>query len=608
VVVTPGGVASELTINGLPITPASGKVLYEPTEIAFDGVGNLYISDWQNNRIVEVSGLVVAGLTSSGNGTVIGTGSFVIGVNSVTGVAVDQKGTVYIADRSNDRVIQVTAAGVASLLAPNGLTFSNPQGVGVDGMGNIYVADAGNNRIVEITTAGVASVVSINGLTSPTILGAPFGVTVDPSGNLYIPDWNNNRIVYVSVSAASLTFASTNVGLTSSDSPKTATVTNLGNQPLVVADPIYTADFSQDAGDTNLCAMSTPVAAGMSCDVSAMFTPQSVGNLSASIVVTDNNLNVSNSTQNVGVSGTGVAPADTTAVAVSTNPTTVSLGQAVTVTVVVTDTAGGHTGTIPTGGVTFMDAVGGTVVSLNGGVAVALDGTGTASLTGVILSGVGTHTITASYVGVNNVFVASSNTTTVTVNVDDFSLNIAAGGSTSATVSPGGTATYSFTVAPSGGPTFLTAITLSVTGLPTGAVATITPQTLAVGTGSTDVTLSIQVPSQTAMLQHGDHDHGNLNHGNLNHGNLNHGNLLALKLSPFIMGMLFLPFGGTLRRATGKQGCTVRLLLILLVGISFVGITACGNGHSLTTKNYTLTMTATSGTQSHSTSLTLTVR
>jgi hypothetical protein len=112
-------------------------------------------------------------------------------------------------------------------------------------MGNIYIVDTGNSRIVKVTTAGATSTLSLSGLSNPSTLGSLlFGVTTDPSGNLYIPDWTNNRIVFVNVSGSDLTYASTNVGSTSSDSPKAATVTNIGNQPLVFsAVPAFTTDL-----------------------------------------------------------------------------------------------------------------------------------------------------------------------------------------------------------------------------------------------------------------------------------------------------------------------------------------------------------------------------
>ncbi len=392
IVITPGGVASVLSINGL--VPALGL----PTSLAFDGAGNLYISDYSRGRVVEVSTLVVAGSTSSGMGTVIGTGSYTTSAEGITGVAVDSMGNIYIPDgyagADPSRVIKVTAAGVVSLLTPDGITFSQPGGVAVDGMGNIYVADGGHNRIVEITTAGVASVLAINSLSTPATLGSPFGITVDPSGNLYIPDSGNNRILFVNVSGSALAFTTTARGAASA--AQTATVTNLGNQPLGFStNPTYTANFSANAGDTNPCTSSTALLSGLSCDVSAQFTPQSVGALSAAITVTNNTLNVAGSTQQVSVSGTSYSSGDTTSTALTISPISVADGQSATLNAVVSDTT--TPATVPTGGVSFTDTVGTTVVSLNGGVAVPLvAGRATLQVTPTVI---GTHTITANFVG-----------------------------------------------------------------------------------------------------------------------------------------------------------------------------------------------------------------
>jgi sugar lactone lactonase YvrE len=685
--VTAAGVASVLSISGL------GTALNHPTALAFDSAGNLYIADWANNRVVKV--------TPAGAGSVLGTGSFVISADGDTGVAVDAAGTVYLVDRNNSRVIKVTAAGAASLVIPAGISpvLSDPQGVAVDGMGNVYIADSGNNRIVEITTAGVASVLTFPGLTAPSTLGAPFGVSIDPLGNVFVPDWINNRVVKLDVSTASLNFASTKVGLASA--AKTATVTNLGNQPLAFsADPTYTPDFSQNSGDTNPCISTTSLAAGAVCDVSVKFTPQSIAALSANIVVTNNTLNFSNETEIVAVSGTGLSPADTTAVAVTKNPTTATIGQPLTVTATVTDTTAGHTSTIPTGSATFTDTLGSTVVPLNNGDPVTLDGTGKAILTGVTLSGAGSHTLTANYAGVNNVFLTSLNTTALTVSkdaavitgpttqpfqvianqagsvpftvtgpysvvpvptgslsynildsssasvasgtatlttgstssttmvptpsslasgsytvsvtypgdanydasssptasvsliVNDFSLNVSTGGATANTVLAGGTAIYPLVIGPTSGTTFPAAVSFTVTGLPTGATATITPSTLPASAGVTNVTLTIQVPVQTASLHRND--------------------LFALALSPLALGLLLLPFGGMIRRAAGKRAQPVCLLLLVFAGTLLLALAGCGTTSSgyfgQKQQSYTLTFTATSGTLSHSTLLTLTVQ
>jgi sugar lactone lactonase YvrE len=417
-VVTPAGVVSILSITGLSTD------LGLPVALAFDGAGNLYIADYNSGRIIRVSTLEVAGSTSSGLATVIGTGAFTFGEETLTGMTVDAQGNIYIAaETDNDSsVIKVTAAGVASELSFPGIApaLSNPQGVTVDAMGNLYVMDGDNpiSRIVRLTTAGVASVLGISGLPAPSTLGGSgYGVTVDSFGNLYIPDLSNNRVVFVNVSGGILAFPSTDEG--SSSAPQTTTVANLGDLPLIFSTaPTYTANFSEYTGDENPCALSTSLDAGTLCDVAVEFTPQSGGSLSTSIVVTNNSLNVTGTTESVAVSGTGVSVADTTAVAVSANPTAANIGQPLSVTAVVTDTATGHTATIPTGSVTFMDMVGSTSISLNGGAAVNLNGAGAAILTGVTLNGAGTHTITASYAGVTGTFLTSTNATTLTVSTD----------------------------------------------------------------------------------------------------------------------------------------------------------------------------------------------
>jgi sugar lactone lactonase YvrE len=692
-VVTPGGVVSVLTINGL--SPALGF----PTAMNFDSAGNLYIADFTGGRIVEVSSLVVAGSTSSGKGTVVGTGSFTFTGSTVTGMTIDPQGSIYVAARTQNSsaIVKVTAAGVASAVTiPGNITpaINNPQGVAVDAFGILYIVDTANSRIVKITSAGVGSAVSISGLTSPATLGSLlFGVTADRSGNLYIPDWTNNRIVFVNVSGAVLTFANTNRGSTSSDSPKAATVTNLGNKALVLsANPAYTTSFSNNTSDTNLCTSTTSLAAGTVCNVGVKFTPQTAGSLSANITVTDNNLNVASSTQQVAASGTGLSAADSTALVVTATPTTVNTGQAVSITATVTDTQTGNTSTVPTGGVTFTDTVGGSTTSLNSGNAVTLNGAGKAILAGVTFNAAGTHTITATYTGVSSVFATSTNTTTVTVTtlivptitwaqpsaifagaplsgvlnatatnngtavpgtfaytatleggspvtvtgastltsgsytlnatftptntttfhsatasvslkVQDFTLAVTtpAGVSSPAqTVVPGGIANYKLVFGPSGGTTFPAAVTLTVSGLPTGAIATITPSTIPAGSGPTNVTLAIQT-STTVASAIGNRDS------------------LDRAMSPALFSAILLPFAGllpwrkALRRGKGSRASALLGVALLAVACcaAIGGLSGCGSTNSgyLGARSQTtmVTVTATSGTLSHSTTVSLTV-
>lgn len=404
IVITPGGVASVLSISGL------ASALGFPTALAFDAAGNLYISDYTKGRVVEVSCLLVAGSTSKGIGTVIATKGYTTSTDGITGVAVDSMGNIYIPDGYSgadpSRVIKVTAAGAASLLTPTGISFSHPGGVTADGMDNLYIADRSNNRIVEITTAGVASVLAWNGLPTPAALGSPFGITVDPLGNLYIPDASNNRVLFSNVSASALTFPSTATGAASA--AKTATVTNLGSEPLVFStNPTYTANFANYSGDENPCTSSTSLLAGTACDVAVVFTPQSVGSLSAGITVTDNALNVPGTTQQVAVSGTAFSGADATSTTMTVAPSSLTNGQAASIAATVADQP--HSGTHPTGSVTFNDTLGTTTTTISS----ASLSSGAATLSGVVLHGIGTHTLSANYAGVSGSFAASSGTVTV---------------------------------------------------------------------------------------------------------------------------------------------------------------------------------------------------
>jgi sugar lactone lactonase YvrE len=495
-VVTPRGVVSVLSITGVS--------LGFPTALAFDASGSLYIADFTNGQIVEVSSLSVSGSTSTGLGTVIPTGSYSFTGSTLTGLTIDSQGNIYAAARTqnNSSIIKVTAEGVASAVAiPENITpaINNPQGVAADAMGNIYIVDAANNRIVEITTAGVASVLSLSVLPSPSSLGSSlFGVTVDPSGNLYIPDWTNSRIIFVNVSGALQTFPTPTVAGTTdaTDGPQTATVTNLGNQPLVFsANPTYSANFSSNGNDTNPCTSSTSLSPGTVCDVSVNFTPQSAGTLSAGINVTNNTFNVPGSTEQVSVSGSGLHSSDSTATTVAVSATSVVNGQSMTITATVADTATGDTSNSPSGSVSFIDTVGSTITSLNNGASVNLTNK-TASLNGVVLNGVGAHTITANYSGSEGQYTTSSGSATVMVGKASV---IVAGPAQPVSLSPGQAGSATITVTASSSSTAIAAPSGSISyNILNASGTSVATGNLPLATGNSGSTATVPFPNTLA--------------------------------------------------------------------------------------------------------------
>jgi hypothetical protein len=228
------------------------------------------------------------------------------------------------------------------------------------------------------------------------------------------------------------------------------------------------------------------------------------------------------------------------------------------------------------------------VVFSDGGTAI-----GTATLNAGIATlslatlGVGSHSITALYGGDGNFSAASS--AAVSETVEDFTLTIGGSGS-SQTVQPGGTATYTLPMSPSGGTTFPAAVTFAATGLPTGFTATFSPASLAAGSSATNVALMIQVPLTAKLEQRGEPG----------------------RSVPLIaLGLLVLPFLGGIGRSR-KWLRRLALLTIVFAGMGGMSmLTGCGGGGGgggSQPQTYTITVTATSGALSHSTTVTLIVQ
>jgi hypothetical protein len=259
---------------------------------------------------------------------------------------------------------------------------------------------------------------------------------------------------------------------------------------------------------------------------------------------------------------------DVTAVSSSLNPS--MTGNAVTFTVSVTSSLGS-----PSGTVAFMDG------SVQLGSA-TLSG-GSASFTTSALAA-GSHPITATYSG-DDKFVPATSTPLAQL-VESFSIAPLSGSSTTATVSPGGQATYTLTITP---PAAGGALTFSVTGLPSGATGTFSPSTVVAGAAATQVTLTIAVPvSAAAQVPPRPFQSG---------------------AWPVALGLLLLPFARRLRNAPRRW---LSLVLLISAGLlTSIGVSACGGGSSKQVsppQTYTLTVTAASRTLTQSTTLTLIIQ
>jgi len=225
--------------------PEGANTLCNPQGVAVDKSGNLYVADYNNSRVLEYTPPFLSWhVANQAASVVLGQSTFgthnnvtsINGLSNPTGVALDGSGRLYVVDRFNHRVVQYVppfvngknasivigqanfTAGFCNRNGPAGkTTLCNPIGAALDTAGNLYVADVSNSRVLEYNAPlasgesaalvfgqlGSFTTTGCNGI--PTGLNAdslcsPQGMTLDAANNLYIADsfadqGHNNRVL-----------------------------------------------------------------------------------------------------------------------------------------------------------------------------------------------------------------------------------------------------------------------------------------------------------------------------------------------------------------------------------------------------------------------------
>jgi sugar lactone lactonase YvrE len=277
--VSPAGIIATIAGIGIPSYfgdngPATGAILNEPSAVAIDAAGNIFIADQYNHviRKINTSGVIARFAGSASNGFSGDMGQATASQLSYpSGVAVDPGGNVYIADYTNSRIRKVNTSGIISTIAgkntegysgdggaATAAELNHPYAVMADATGNVFFSDCGNNCVRKISPSGIITTIAGNG--NPAFSGdggpataarlcSPKSILKDAGGNIYIADSGSSRIRRINPSGIITTFA----GGFGDGGPATANSLN----PLGLMADVAGNIFVSDADNMRTCRIST---------------------------------------------------------------------------------------------------------------------------------------------------------------------------------------------------------------------------------------------------------------------------------------------------------------------------------------------------------------
>jgi hypothetical protein len=386
------------------------------TTIAVDSNGNVYVGDdinivWKYTAQTQAWSIFAGQNGSDGNSGDGGQATAAL-IGNPSGLAMDSLGNLYISDNEYNVIRKVSPTGIISTVA--GTTVSGYSGDGgpataaqigfvynmtTDPAGILYFADATYNVVRQIVpSTGIIS--TIAGNSSPSYSGdggsaklaglnSPAFMSIDSNGNLYVVDQSLTVIRELATSPGYLSLGSVSFG--SSSSPTSILIENRGLQGVLFsANPSITGDFSVATG--NACGnANTTLAVGATCSIPVVFTPTAPGSRTGTLTLADNGITTS---QLVNLTGTGLD--ETPSISVSCSPSPITYGAGSTCTTVV---GGGATGTV--------------AWTINGSYAWGTTtlSSGTTTNSGFTANGPGTYTIAVTYQGDADHNSASASTT-----------------------------------------------------------------------------------------------------------------------------------------------------------------------------------------------------
>jgi len=210
------GVVSTYAGSGLEGSadgPARTASFFYPQGIAVDKKGNVYVADTHNSLIRKISPDGMVSTIAGRRADQFGRGrDSSVRLDNPSGIAVDEDGNVYIADWANDLIRKINSGGKLTIVAGNGnpgsqngqdtaASFYLPWGIAVDPQKNLYITDSYNNMIRKVSPNGLVTTIaghkakgSSNGKDTLASFLHPTGIAVDQKGNIYVADTENHCI------------------------------------------------------------------------------------------------------------------------------------------------------------------------------------------------------------------------------------------------------------------------------------------------------------------------------------------------------------------------------------------------------------------------------
>ena len=252
------GASSTITVTGVAA----------PQAVAFDAMGNLFVADKTTTSVYEVAYATIAGTTLPNAGGTLPTyqpeSTIATGLNNPTSIAVDGNGNVYIGDPGAGAIYRVDAISGAKTTL---LSSVHPVYVAADAGGNVYYQDSTSDKVIEMPVSGSVQPTVLSGLTTPS------GLAVASNGNIYSADTGAGTLTLVSRNALSNNFGTVSTGNTGTSIG--FDFSNAGNQAASGYMQTDSTEFPVvgTGGCGTVPSASNVLAAGAACAATVNFVP-----------------------------------------------------------------------------------------------------------------------------------------------------------------------------------------------------------------------------------------------------------------------------------------------------------------------------------------------